>query len=99
METQAPTRGKVLIMVAFALSCIGLLLYLWIAFGGAVPLKPKGYRFFVDFGEATNLSTQADVRISGVSVGKVVATTPTKKATHTEIELEPRYAPLSRSSQ
>ena len=29
----------------FALSCFGLLLFLWLAFGGPVPLKPKGYRF------------------------------------------------------
>ena len=32
-------------MVLFALSCFGLLLFLWLAFGGPVPLKPKGYRF------------------------------------------------------
>ena len=31
-------------MVLFALSCFGLLLFLWLAFGGPVPLKPKGYR-------------------------------------------------------
>ena len=24
---------------------LGLLLFLWLAFGGPVPLKPKGYRF------------------------------------------------------
>ena len=31
-------------MVVFALSCFGLLLFLWLSFGGPVPLKPKGYR-------------------------------------------------------
>ena len=36
-----------------------------------VPLKPKGYRFHVDVPEATTLAKEADVRISGVPVGKV----------------------------
>ena len=58
-------------MVGFALSCFGLLLFLWLAFGGPTPLKPKGYRFKVSFGEATQLANEADVRISGVPVGKV----------------------------
>ena len=58
-------------MVGFALSCFGLLLFLWLAFGGPIPLKPKGYRFTTSFGEATQLAKEADVRISGVSVGKV----------------------------
>ena len=29
----------------FAFSCFGLLLFLWLSFGGSIPLKPKGYRF------------------------------------------------------
>ena len=29
-------------MVAFALSCFGILLYLWLSFGGAVPLQAEG---------------------------------------------------------
>ena len=74
METQAPSRGRILTMVIFALSCLGLLLYLWTAFGGSIPLQPRGYRFQVSFNEATQLTQQADVRISGVSVGKVIRT-------------------------
>ena len=58
-------------MAGFALSCFGLLLFLWLAFGGPIPLQPKGYRFNVSFREAATLSQEADVRISGVSVGKV----------------------------
>ena len=71
MQKQAPTVGRLLVMVGFALSCFGLLLFLWLAFGGPIPLKPKGYRFHASFGEATQLAKEADVRISGVSVGKV----------------------------
>ena len=45
MPKQAPTFARLAAMVVFALSCFGLLLFLWLAFGGAIPLKPKGYRF------------------------------------------------------
>jgi len=58
-------------MVIFALSCFGILTFLWVGFGGSVPLKPKTYEVKVDFPEATTLAEQADVRISGVPVGKV----------------------------
>ena len=71
MQKQAPTFGRILTMVLFALSCFGLLLFLWLSFGGAIPLKPKGYRFKVAFPEATQLGLEADVRMAGVSVGKV----------------------------
>src|SRR5919204_113826 len=70
MQKQAPTLGRLFVMVGFALSCFGLLLFLWLAFGGAIPLAPKGYRFYTSFDTATQLAKEADVRISGVSVGK-----------------------------
>ena len=58
-------------MVAFSLSCFGILLFLWLSFGGSVPLRPKGYRVNVAFPEATQLAQEAEVRISGVKVGQV----------------------------
>jgi virulence factor Mce-like protein len=92
----APSFGRIAAMVLFALSCFGLLLFLWLAFGGPVPLKPQGYRFKTTFGEATQLATEADVRISGVPVGKVKTITPDKATGRStvEIELQTRYAPL-----
>jgi virulence factor Mce-like protein len=83
-------------MAVFALSCFGLLLFLWLSFGGPIPLKPKGYRFQVAFAEATQLAEQADVRIAGVSVGKVVGKVrdPRGNRTLATIELERAYAPL-----
>ena len=84
-------------MVVFALSCFGLLLFLWLTFGGAVPLKPKGYRVpDVRSPRRRSSRSEADVRISGVPVGKVKTIEPDKhtgRATVT-IELESRYAPL-----
>ena len=41
-----------------------------------MPLKPQGYRFQADFEEATQLADNADVRISGVPVGRVIRSTP-----------------------
>ena len=40
-----PLTAKVVTMVLFALSCVGLLLFLWLSFGGPIPFKPQGYRF------------------------------------------------------
>jgi virulence factor Mce-like protein len=98
MQKQAPTLGRLLTMTLFALSCFGLLLFLWLAFGGPVPLKPKGYRFKVAFPEATQLAEQADVRIAGVSVGKVVHKDINVKGqpnrTVATIQLNPDIAPL-----
>jgi virulence factor Mce-like protein len=95
MQKQAPTFGRIVVMVGFALSCFGLLLFLWLAFGGAIPLQPKGWRFKVQFGEATQLAKEADVRISGVPVGKVKSIALSRDGRSTAvIELKRRYAPL-----
>jgi phospholipid/cholesterol/gamma-HCH transport system substrate-binding protein len=92
----APSFGKIAAMVLFALSCFGLLLFLWLAFGGPVPLKPKGYRFHTSFASVGQLALEADVRISGVPVGKVKTITPDKVTGRgdVEIQLQSRYAPL-----
>ena len=71
MQTHAPSIGRILVAVGFTLSCFALLLFLWVTFGGPVPFKPESYRFTADFPEAITLSKEADVRIGGVSVGKV----------------------------
>src|SRR5881392_2926005 len=88
-------------MAGFALSCFGLLLFLWLAFGGPIPLKPKGYRFHASFGEATQLAKEADVRISGVSVGKVKDIETNKQTGRSDatIELDSKYAPLPNDSR
>src|SRR3954470_22125611 len=106
MQKQAPSTGRILVAVGFTLSCFALLLFLWVTFGGPVPFKPESYRFTADFPEAITLAKEADVRIGGVSVGKVKnlglapdsecqkdpATCNTTRAT---IEIDPQYAPIS----
>lgn len=96
MVKAAPTVGRLGVMVVFALTCFGLLLFLWNAFGGPVPLKPEGYRVAVPMQEVSGLAEAADVRISGVPVGKVVGKERAGGTTLVELEIQPRYAPLRR---
>jgi virulence factor Mce-like protein len=94
MNKRSVGSGQLTVIVLFALTTFGLLLYLWLAFGGASPLAPKGYRFTVDFRQASQLGEQADVRISGVPVGKVVKVGPgPHNSTRATLQLDARYAP------
>jgi phospholipid/cholesterol/gamma-HCH transport system substrate-binding protein len=101
VQKQAPTLGRILTMTVFALSCFGLLLFLWLSFGGAIPLKPEGYRYKVAFPEATTLGLEADVRIAGVSVGKVreKELDPKGNRTLVTIEMEDEFAPIKRDAR
>jgi phospholipid/cholesterol/gamma-HCH transport system substrate-binding protein len=105
MVKQAPSLGRLLIMVGFAFSCVAILLYLWLTFGGAVPLRAKGYRVNVNFPEATTLADQADVRISGVNVGKVikkqvvVVNGQVKPLTEVTLEINHKYAPIPKDTR
>jgi phospholipid/cholesterol/gamma-HCH transport system substrate-binding protein len=96
MQREAPTLGRLLMIAAFALSCFGLLLYLWVSFGGAIPLRPKGYRFRASFPQAVQLAEQADVRVAGISIGTVVAEglDPAGNRTVATIEVDPQFAPI-----
>jgi virulence factor Mce-like protein len=101
MPKQAPSMGRILAMVTFALGCFGILLFLWISFGGPVPLKPKGYRFQVAFPEATTLADQADVRIAGVNVGKVVGMKLDKGGSRTlvTVDMKKEFAPIPKDTK
>jgi virulence factor Mce-like protein len=94
VQKQAPSFWRIAAMVIFALSCFGILTFLWVSFGGSVPLKPKQYEVRVDFPEATTLAEQADVRISGVPVGKVQHKQLAGKLTQATLRIDPAYAPL-----
>ena len=87
-------------MVLFALSCVGLLLFLWLSFGGTIPLNPQGYRVRISFPNAQELATQADVRVAGVSVGKVIdkSLDPTGKGTIATLQLNNQYAPIHKNA-
>jgi len=94
MNKLAPKPHQFAAIALFALTCFGLLLYLWLAFGGPSPLKPQGYRFNIDVPQASTLAEQADARISGVKVGKVVhLELGPNNTTRATIQLDAQYAP------
>jgi phospholipid/cholesterol/gamma-HCH transport system substrate-binding protein len=98
---QTPSFGRIFAMVAFTLSCFGILVFLWLNFGGSVPLQPEGYRVSVGFPSATQLAKEADVRISGVRVGRVKTLEPNEQTGLTDavLEIDSRYAPIARDSR
>ena len=103
MQKQAPSIARILVAVGFTLSCFGLILFLWIAFGGPIPLKPESYRITAYFPEATSLAQESDIRIGGVSVGKVktLALAPEdqrvngRDTTEAVLEIAPEFAPIA----
>jgi virulence factor Mce-like protein len=96
VNKQAPSIGRIIAIAAFTLSCFGVLLFLWLTFGGSVPLKPEGYRFKVAVPEAPTLAVEADVRIAGVNIGKVKSKELDDSGTRTlvEVEVDEPYAPI-----
>jgi phospholipid/cholesterol/gamma-HCH transport system substrate-binding protein len=96
VNKQAPSAGRLAVIVGFTLSCFGILLFLWITFGGPTPLRATTYQVKVPFDEATSLVSQSDVRISGVSVGKVgdIALSSGGKHALATLNIDDKYAPL-----
>jgi virulence factor Mce-like protein len=84
------------VMTVFTVGCFGVLLFLWISFGGNIPLKAKNYELRVSFQDAATLAENSDVRIAGVNVGKVKTKSLDKggAATRVVLSIDPKYAPL-----
>src|SRR4051812_19953959 len=100
MGLQAPRLSLILTAAVFALSCFGFTLFVWKSFGGPTPFESHGYRFHVLFGtEAATLTTNADVRISGINVGKVVAVKRRGLGADATLEMQGRYAPVPRDTR
>ena len=101
MSKRAPSTVQLLVIAGFALSCFGILLFLWVTFGGPTPFKAKTYQVNIPFKEATQLAQQSDVRISGVSVGKVqdITLAPNGKDALAKIDIDDKYAPLPSSTR
>lgn len=95
MQKQVPSIGKILTMVAFALSCFGILLYLWTTFGGPIPFKPHGYQVKFSLPQASQLTKESDVRISGIDVGKVESVKLVDNRAQVTVELDSKYAPIA----
>jgi phospholipid/cholesterol/gamma-HCH transport system substrate-binding protein len=96
MSKRAPSTAQLLAIAGFALSCFGILLFLWITFGGPTPFKAKSYEVRIPFNEATQLAEQSDVRISGVTVGKVqsIELAPNGEQAMATAAIEDKYGPI-----
>ena len=95
METRSPNWRRVLGGIAFGFLSLAMAILVWQAFGGPLPLAPSGYRVSVPLPQASNLFPGADVRISGVNVGDVVAVQRNGGSARTTVEIDSRYAPLA----
>ena len=94
MVTQAPRRSAVFAALAFTLSCIGLMIFVWTQFGGTIPFGAQGYRIHALFKETGLLVPNADVRISGVNVGKVSSVQARGVNSYVTMDLQHQYAPI-----
>jgi phospholipid/cholesterol/gamma-HCH transport system substrate-binding protein len=96
MGNKASSLGQIMTMALFALSVFAITLFLWLSFGGQIPLKPQQYRIKVPLTEGAQLVSEADVRISGVNVGRVKKETldPGGARSLAELEIEEPYAPI-----
>jgi phospholipid/cholesterol/gamma-HCH transport system substrate-binding protein len=100
MNKNAPTIPRLAAIVGFTFSCFAVLVYMWVTFGGPVPLQSKGYRFKAVFNEAPLLVTESDVRIAGLNVGKVKKTSRAPGGgVVAEIEIDDRYAPIGSNAR
>ncbi len=101
MSKRAPSTAQLLVIAGFALSCFGILLFLWVTFGGPTPFRAKSYEIKVPFNEATQLAEQSDVRISGVNVGKVrtIELAPNGKQALATVDIDNKYAPIPESTR
>ncbi|MEZ5076561.1 MAG: MlaD family protein [Solirubrobacterales bacterium] len=101
MSKKAPSTAQLLVIVGFALSCFGILLFLWVTFGGSTPFRAKPFQLKIPFDEATQLAQQSDVRISGVNVGKVqsIDLAPNGDQALATVDVDDKYAPLPESTR
>ncbi len=101
MSKKAPSTTQLLVITGFAFSCFGILLFMWITFGGPTPFKAKPYEIKIPFNEATQLAQQSDVRISGVSIGKVqsIDVAPNGQQALATVDIDDKYGPIPQNTR
>jgi virulence factor Mce-like protein len=99
MVTQAPKRAAIFGALAFSLSCIGLIIFVWTQFGGTIPFAPQGYRVKALFTETGLLVPNADVRIAGVTVGKVTDVQARGLNSLVTMNIGQQYAPIPKDTK
>ncbi len=103
MNKQAPSIGQLITLSGFVLACFGLLLFVWVAFGGPTPLAASGYKLSLPMTQIGQLAEQSQVKISGVEVGRVSGVELGEGEQDAEaivtLELDPEYAPVPQDTR
>ncbi len=108
MQKQAPSVGRILIAVGFTLSCFGLILFLWIAFGGPIPLKPESlqdHRLLPGDDHARPRVRRANRRrLRGQGEGRSSWRRPSTGSTGNDtteatLEIRPEFAPIAEDTK
>jgi phospholipid/cholesterol/gamma-HCH transport system substrate-binding protein len=101
MSKKAPSTTQLLVITGFAFSCFGILLFMWVTFGGPTPFKARPYEIKIPFSEATQLAQQSDVRISGVSIGKVqsIDVAPDGQEALATVDIDDKYGPIPQNTR
>ena len=103
MNKQAPSVGQLIAIAGFALSCFGLLLFVWVAFGGPTPLAARGYEVKLPLTQVGQLAEQSQVDISGIEVGRVksieLGEGDEEGSAIVTLNIEPEYAPVPKDTR
>jgi phospholipid/cholesterol/gamma-HCH transport system substrate-binding protein len=94
MITQLPKKGVLLAVAAFILASVLLTLFAWRSVGGNTPLEPKLYEVHALFNNASGLTKHADIRIAGISIGKVTDVRSRGLSTEATLAIKEQYAPI-----
>jgi ABC-type transporter Mla subunit MlaD len=94
MITQLPRKLTLLATAAFILASVLLTLFAWRSVGGTTPLQPKRYEVHALFDNASGLTKNADIRIAGISIGKVAKVEARGLKTEATLAIEEPYAPI-----
>jgi virulence factor Mce-like protein len=94
MQTQAPSTGRLIALLAFAVTSVVLAILVYVTFAGTPPFTPKPYQFSLRLPDAGNLVQGSDVDISGVKIGDVRQVTRVGGMSKVTLDVDPAYAPI-----
>src|SRR4029079_12434400 len=99
MSKKAPSTTQLLVITGFAFSCFGILLFMWITFGGPTPFKAKPYEIKIPFKRGTQPAQHSDVGISGASLGKVqgIDVSQNGKQALATVDIDDKYGPIPKN--
>ena len=97
MSKKAPSTTQLLVIAGFALSCFGILLFLWITFGGPTPFKAqvlRGQRFPSTRRRSSPSSPTCGSPASTSAKSRTSNSPPTGKLAMATIDIDDKYAPM-----